>query len=143
MKKLLVPVDNSPNALRALDYAISLARGEHSPIELHIVTAHESAFDNPRALAYFPKEKLDRMLQEQCESILRPAVEKVEAAGVRFTSEILVGSIPQAIVDRAEALGCEGIVMGTRGMGAVGNLVLGSVATKVIHLTKFPVTLVK
>ena len=59
MKKLLVPVDNSPNALRALDYAISLARGEHSPIELHIVTAHESAFDNPRALAYRRERGLD------------------------------------------------------------------------------------
>jgi nucleotide-binding universal stress UspA family protein len=33
--------------------------------------------------------------------------------------------------------------MGTRGMGAIGNLVLGSVATKVIHLTEVPVTLVK
>jgi nucleotide-binding universal stress UspA family protein len=38
---------------------------------------------------------------------------------------------------------CDGIVMGTRGMSAVGNLVMGSVATKVIHLTKLPVTLVK
>jgi nucleotide-binding universal stress UspA family protein len=34
-------------------------------------------------------------------------------------------------------------VMGTRGMSAIGNLVAGSVATKVIHLTKLPVTLVK
>ena len=76
MKKLLVPVDNSPNALRALDYAISIARGEHSPIELHIVTAHESAFDNPRALAYFPKEKLDRMLQAHCESIPGPPLRR-------------------------------------------------------------------
>ena len=33
--------------------------------------------------------------------------------------------------------------MGTRGMGAMGNLILGSVATKVIHLVDVPVTLVK
>ena len=60
-----------------------------------------------------------------------------------FTTEILVGSVPHAIVKRAEDLGCDGIVMGTRGMGAIGDLVMGSVATKVIHLTKLPVTLVK
>ncbi len=60
-----------------------------------------------------------------------------------FTSEILVGSVAQAIVKRGEDLGCDGIVMGTRGMGAIGNLAMGSVATKVIHLTKLPVTLVK
>jgi nucleotide-binding universal stress UspA family protein len=38
---------------------------------------------------------------------------------------------------------CDAIVMGTRGMGAVSGLVLGSVATKVIHLADVPVTLVK
>ena len=47
------------------------------------------------------------------------------------------------IVKRPEELNCDGIVMGTRGMGAIGNLVMGSVATKVVHLTKLPVTLVK
>lgn len=142
MRKLLVPVDNSDNALRALDYAISLAR-ENGPVELVIVTAHEAAFDNPRTLAYLPKEKLEKILQEHSEDMLRPAVNRAKAAGVTFTSEILTGSVPQAIVRRAEELGCDGIVMGTRGMGAVGNLMMGSVATKVVHLTKLPVTLVK
>jgi nucleotide-binding universal stress UspA family protein len=142
MRKLLVPVDSSDNAMRALEYAIGLAK-ENGPIELHIVTAHEAAFDNPRTLAYLPTEKLERLLQEHSESILSPAIEKAEAAGVTFTSEILVGPVPQAIVKRAEKLRCDSIVMGTRGMGAIGNLLMGSVATKVIHLTKLPVTLVK
>lgn len=142
MRKLLVPVDNSENALRALRYAIRLAK-QNSPVELVIVTAHEAAFDNPRTLAYQPKEKLEKMLQEHSEDMLRPAAEEAKAANVTFTSEILVGSVPHVIVKRAEDLGCDGIVMGTRGMGAIGNLVMGSVATKVIHLTKLPVTLVK
>ncbi|HET9042709.1 MAG TPA: universal stress protein, partial [Burkholderiales bacterium] len=38
---------------------------------------------------------------------------------------------------------CEGIVMGTRGLGSVATLVLGSVAHKVLHLTHVPITLVK
>ncbi|MFN5167526.1 MAG: universal stress protein [Pseudomonadota bacterium] len=37
----------------------------------------------------------------------------------------------------------DGIVMGSRGMGALGNLAFGSVATKVVHLADVPVTLVK
>ena len=77
------------------------------------------------------------------EDILRPSIERANRAGVTFTSQVLVGDIPQSIVSCAETLGCDGIVMGTRGMGAIGNLVAGSVATKVIHLTKLPVTLVK
>lgn len=142
MRKLLVPVDSSDNAMRALQYAIGLAN-ENGPVELAIVTAHEAAFENARTLGYLPKDKLERLLQEHSEEILRPAVAKAKAAGVAFTSEVLTGPVPQAIVERAEALGCDGIVMGTRGMGAIGNLVLGSVATKVIHLTRLPVTLVK
>ena len=142
MRKLFVPVDSSDNALRALEHAIRLAK-ENGPIELIVATAHEAAFDNPRTLAYLPKEKLERILKEHSESILSPAIEIATSAGVTFTTEILTGPVPQAIVKRAEELDCDGIVMGTRGMGAIGNLLMGSVATKVIHLTKLPVTLVK
>jgi len=75
--------------------------------------------------------------------ILQPAIDAAKSAGVRFKSEVLAGSTAPTIVKRAEELDCIGIVMGTRGMGAIGNLVMGSVATKVVHLTKLPVTLVK
>ena len=142
MRKLLVPIDNSENALRALQYAIDLAR-DFPGIELHIVTAHEAAVENPRTLAYLPLKKLEEIQREHSASILAPAVERATAAGATFTSEILVGSVPKVIVERAEALGCHGIVMGTRGMGAVGSLVMGSVATKIVHLSGLPVTLVK
>ncbi len=42
-----------------------------------------------------------------------------------------------------DAEGVDVIVMGTRGMGALANLALGSTATKVVHLAEVPVTLVK
>jgi nucleotide-binding universal stress UspA family protein len=51
--------------------------------------------------------------------------------------------VARSIVERAHELGCTHIVMGTRGMSLLGNLVLGSVATKVIHAARCPVTLVK
>jgi len=38
---------------------------------------------------------------------------------------------------------CDAIIMGTRGMGSLANLVIGSVTTKVIHLVEVPVTLIK
>lgn len=64
-------------------------------------------------------------------------------AGVDFTTEVRIGEVAREIAKAADEKGCDAIVMGTRGMGAIGNLVMGSVATKVIHLTKLPVTLVK
>jgi nucleotide-binding universal stress UspA family protein len=142
MHKLLVPVDSSKNSLRALQFAIGTANACDS-FELHIVTAHEASGDNPRILAYVPLDKLEKSLKEHSEALLQPAIEMATAAGVKFTTEVLVGPVPKVIVERAEGLGCRAIVMGTRGMGMISSLVLGSVATKVIHLTKLPVTLVK
>ena len=109
MHKLLVPVDGSDNAMRALEYTIRLAKA-HGPIELVILYAHEPPIVYGELAIYLHQPGPDRR---------------------------------HSIVSCAETLGCDGIVMGTRGMGAIGNLVAGSVATKVIHLTKLPVTLVK
>lgn len=62
---------------------------------------------------------------------------------MKFTTEILIGDVTNSIDRYADEKGCEAIVMGTRGMGAIGNLVTGSVAIKVIHLTRLSVTLIK
>ena len=142
MRKLLVPIDSSDSSSRALQHAIDLAR--HSgPIELHLVYAHEPPVIYGEVAIYTSEAKAKEAQRLHSEDILNPAVAKVQAAGVPCKSEILIGNVPKAIVQYAEEKGCDAIVMGTRGMGAVGNLVMGSVATKVIHLTKLPVTLVK
>jgi nucleotide-binding universal stress UspA family protein len=54
-----------------------------------------------------------------------------------------MGEPAPAIAAHVERHGADGVIMGTRGLGTVGGLVLGSVATKVIHLVECPVTLVK
>jgi nucleotide-binding universal stress UspA family protein len=142
MHKLLVPFDSSDNAMRALEYAIRLAK-EHGPMELMIAYAHQPPIIYGEIAIYLPEEKAKELQRQHSEDILRPAIEKAKRAGVTFTSQVLIGDIPKTIVSCAETLGCDGIVMGTRGMSAIGNLVMGSIATKVIHLSKIPVTLVK
>jgi nucleotide-binding universal stress UspA family protein len=142
MQRLLVPVDSSENAMRGLEHAIRLAK-ENGPIELVILHALEPPIIYGEVAIYLPEEKARELQLQHGEDILRPAVEKVKQAGVTFTSKVLIGDVPESIVSCAEDMACDGIVMGTRGMGAIGNLVLGSVTTKVIHLTKLPVTLVK
>jgi nucleotide-binding universal stress UspA family protein len=142
MHKLLVPFDGSDTAMRALEYAIKLAK-EHGPMELVIAYAHEPPLIYGEIAVYLPEDKAEELQLKHSEDMLRPAIEKAKQSGVPFTTEVLIGDIPESIVSCAEALACDGIVMGTRGMSAIGNLVMGSVATKVVHLTKLPVTLVK
>jgi len=90
-----------------------------------------------------PIGKIEEQLDRHSAEILVTAVAKAKASGVRCSSKILVGTPADAIVKHAEDDGCHGIVMGTGGHGAVTMLVVGSLATKVVHLTALPVTLVK
>lgn len=137
-----MPIDNSERATRALQYAIRLAK-EIGPAELHIVHAHGLPLVYGEIAVYLMEKEAQQMLRQHSDDILNPAIKMAKASGITFSSEILVGDPPAAIVKCAEERSCDAIIMGTRGMGVIGNLVMGSVATKVIHLTKLPVTLVK
>jgi nucleotide-binding universal stress UspA family protein len=139
MHKFLVPFDGSECAQRALDYAIKLAR-ENGPASLAV---HPEPVVYGEIQVYVSKEKMDELQRKHSEDILRPALEAAIKAGVAHTSEILAGDAAPVIVHCAEERGCDSIVMGTHGRGAIGALMMGSVATKVVHLSKVPVTLVK
>lgn len=142
MHKLLLPVDSSDNAIRAVQYAIGLAE-ECDSVAIHLVTAHEEPLLYGEIAVYVTPEKMAELQRLHSEEVIAAAEALLKEAGVRYTKEILVGDIPLVIARRAETLGCDAIVMGTRGGTAIGNLVMGSVATKVVHLAKVPVTLVK
>jgi nucleotide-binding universal stress UspA family protein len=142
MHKILVPVDGSENALRAVHYAVKVAR-EQKSASLHLILVNPEPVVYGEIALYVDRGKLEQAQRDHAEAMLKPAVAAAKAAGVRFTKEVLVGDAAEVIVHRAEELGCDVIVMGTRGMTILGSLMLGSVATKVVHLTKLPVTLVK
>ncbi|MBK7950238.1 MAG: universal stress protein [Deltaproteobacteria bacterium] len=140
--KLLVPVDGSDNSMRALRHAIALAKAIPSS-SIHVVTAHDEPIVFGEVAVYVSREKIAELQRKQSEGPLSMAVQALEAAGISHSKEIIEGSIANTIAHRADELGCDGIVMGTRGMTALGGLLLGSVATRVIHAATVPVTLVK
>ena len=142
MRKLLVPFDGSENALRALNHAISMAR-QGGPTSLHVVNVYEEPDFHGQVEAFMPRARYVELERQHCESRLDAAGRVLDDAGVSYAKEVLVGPVGQVISKRAEELGCEGIVMGTRGLSAMGNLVMGGVATKVVHFAHVPVTLVK
>ena len=142
MQRLMVPFDGSPNALRALHHAIAAAK-ENPSIELFLVNTHEESLGLGVTAQDIPFDRVAKLKRANSQEVLRPAEALLREAGVPHRCEILVGPIGETISRRAEELGCDGIVMGTRGMGAIKNLLLGSVSGKVIHLATMPVTLVK
>lgn len=141
MVKILVPIDGSECALRALQAAIKMA-GQHDDAELHLLNAPLPILSG-HAKMFLDKQTIQDYYNEEGEKALADARKVAEASGLRFVSAIKAGQSAQTIADYAKAQQCEHIVMGTRGLSAVPGMLLGSVANKVIHLATVPVTLVK
>ncbi len=140
MYRILVPVDGSDVALRALGHAVRLARliGE---AEIHLVNVQPPI---SRSVGTFVGgDNIDRFYREESDNALAPARKFLQDEGLPVHAAMRIGSSGQAIVDYANELPCDEIVMGTRGLGRIGTLVMGSVATEVVHLADFPVTLIK
>ena len=88
MHKLLVPVDGSDNAMRALEYTIRLAKA-YGPTEV-ILYVHEPPIVYGELAIYLPEEKLKELQRKHGEDILRPYIETAKRAGVTFTSQVLI-----------------------------------------------------
>jgi nucleotide-binding universal stress UspA family protein len=142
MKKLMVPVDGSGAALRALEQAIALAKGSDDAV-IHLVHAHEEPDLYGEIAVYVPRARMEELQRSHSEGCLAPAEAVLNVSGVRYTKDVLVGPIAETIARHAEKTGCDAIVMGRHGRSALGGLLMGSVAMKVLHATRLPVLLVR
>ena len=139
--KILVPFDASAPAERVLRFAIGLARA-HKRSRIIVVNVQNVAI-------YGESEVMVGWVQKQANvaepwaKILGKAMTKCRLARVKAVSRAEVGLIGPTINRLAVKLSVDQIVMGTRGLGGVRGLLLGSVATQVVHLAEVPVTLIK
>jgi len=143
MLKLLVPVDGSESSGRAVDHLIKHLGWFKDGVEIHLLNVqHQIPYGN-RVSSAIGQDKLAQYHQEEGMAALKTATQKLDAAQLKYHYHIGVGSEAEVICQYVKEKGCDQIFMGTRGLGSVSNLVLGSVATKVIHLSPVPVLLVK
>lgn len=144
MLKLLLAVDGSESVIRATRNLIESAAGyaERPEVELLTVCPAVPAIDVTSSAAV-EREMIERYYREEGEKALAPSRELLERAGIKYTAHALVGDVAATIVEHARNTGCQMIYMGTRGMTPIANLVLGSVATKVLHFARVPVALVR
>ncbi|HEY0846940.1 MAG TPA: universal stress protein [Noviherbaspirillum sp.] len=140
MRKILIPIDASDCAKRAAQHAASMAI-ENPELQLHLLNVQEPL--EPRVHAALSAQEIKSMQATDSKRVMQPVMQLLDNAGVPYRTEWRAGEVAQTIASYAEEIGCESIVMGTRGMGTIGNLIMGSVALKVTHLVTVPVTLVK
>ena len=142
MRKILVAVDGSDNALRALDFAVTQS-GYAPQAALHVLNVQPPPSTYTAWEIYVSAETIREIAAERARSILESTGARLKGGGCTFQLEQLESDPAETIGRRATELGCESIVMGTHGLGPLGILFMGSVAQKVVHHASVPVTVVK
>lgn len=137
IKKILVPLDGSPNSFRGLDVAINLARQCHATITgLYVL-----GIVRPRVNEQITP--LEKMLLEHAQKSMKKAKLKAAQNGILFLDRTSYGDSGSIIVDIAQRKNFDLIVIGSRGMGSAKEIFLGSTSNYVIHKSKKPVLIVK
>jgi nucleotide-binding universal stress UspA family protein len=137
--KILVPVDGSAAALRALEFAKRRKQDARGGVTILVLNVQ---------LRLPPSRYVTRsMIKDHYGLMATLALRSAKSAarrsgiGARFYSR--QGDPAPSIARFAKTMHCNEIIMGTRGRSRVASFVLGSVALRVVQLSAVPVTLVK
>jgi nucleotide-binding universal stress UspA family protein len=139
--RIVLAVDGSPVAVRAARHVAQLHKQLADKPEVTLLYADAPLL---RAVAMeLGTRGVDKYHADNGKFALKSAKAVLVRAGVSFSEQVVVGDPAQTIVKVAKASKCDQVVMGSHGRGAFKNLVLGSVATKVLSQATVPVTIVR
>ncbi|MCC7119014.1 MAG: universal stress protein [Anaerolineales bacterium] len=138
-EKLLLAVDGSEHALHATRKAAELARRMGSR-ELCIVVAFESI---PPYLGEPNLQFAINTRKEYAEELLATTKKEIGDISCEIHTEVMEGDPAQIIIELATSRKSDLIIMGSRGLGRLAGLVLGSVSQKVVSHAPCPVLIVR
>jgi nucleotide-binding universal stress UspA family protein len=145
-QKILVAYDGSAHSREALTWAVDLSLGSGAsvvvvkvvePVEMNRAYAlYEAGYGATLVERFEAMHKID--VQQ-----MKDAVEAGKRKGIKVKTEMLSGNVAGAIIDYATKNGVDLIVAGTKGHGALAELLIGSVTRNLISLSPMPVLVVK
>ncbi|MDL2317145.1 universal stress protein [Desulfovibrio sp. OttesenSCG-928-A18] len=137
-KKLLVPVDGSPNAELACRHAIELAKaGNMEIIFLHCFG------DLPTTIGGQARDEIIALSEKEGKALLAPCEALCDESNIKYRSTVRPGAPGRTIVLVAQSEGCDLIVMGSRGLSDFSGMVMGSVSHRVLRHATMPVLVVR
>jgi nucleotide-binding universal stress UspA family protein len=142
MLQVLLPVDGSASATRATRKLIEKLDWYQERPRVDLLAVHRPLPRFPNMSVVVSEKMIEDYYADEWKAMLAPGKKALDAAGVAYTVHTLVGEIAETIIEQAKRSGSNMIYMGTRGMTALSNMVLGSVTTRVLHLTHIPVVLI-
>ena len=142
IRKILVAYDGSPHSKEALNWAIDLSLMSQAQIMAVKVFEGNQLFMAAETGGTRFLEALEEMRREDAR-LMEEAAAIGESRGVKVTGEILQGNIAAEIIAFATQNHIDLIVTGTKGHGALAELLMGSVTRNLISLAHIPVLVVK
>ena len=137
----LIAIDGSEPSHKVVDYVSTESASRL--VKPHLFLVNVQAPLSGDITRFIEEKVVDDFHRETGEAALAQARQKLDAAGLAYSAHIMLGEAAPTLVEFAKDKGCSLIVMGARGLGSVAGLLIGSVATKVVKLSKVPVLVVK
>lgn len=137
----LVPIDGSEVSLKSVTWIVMhLDDWREAPV-IHLLNVQPVL---PQDIGRFiAADQLRDYHREEGRKALADAERQLRAAGIEPRLHVALGDCAETIVEFAARENCEQILIGTRGHTGLGGTLLGSVASKVAHLTQVPLLLVR
>jgi len=133
-KKILVPVDGSEASLQAVDKCLELLKDETaSKVVILTVTGlplQLRAYEEEKGEAY---SQMKALLIKDARDLLDETEKRFANCPVPVETKLIWGELPYAIVQEAREGEYDLIIIGSRGLGGVNNLILGSVGLHVVQ----------
>lgn len=146
MRKILLASDGSENSLRAArvlgqfvadrpEVEVTVLYVAHVPRDLYMMDIYGNKV--------IPEIPLDVMMRRAAEPVLAQTIAALGLPEAQVRSEVQVGEPAEEIVDLAKMEGFDLIVVGSRGLGPVKEILMGSVSQRVLHTAPCPVLVVR
>jgi YjbE family integral membrane protein len=141
--RVLLAVDGSETSARAVQHLVAMRKEllDADAMAIHVINVQLPVSGD--VASFVAAKSLDEYHAEKAEEALAPARAVLDAAGLKYEAQHRVGSPGATIAETAQSLGCGLILMGTRGAGGAGAVLLGSVAQSTVEHAGVPVLLVK
>lgn len=138
--QLMIAVDGSAESLQAVRKGMDLV-GAGLRAEIALVHVQEAA--SLLELATNDADDIATAAVEAGEHLMGPAMELLDAQGVGYTTEVVLGEPASVLVDMAEEMDADLVIIGARGMGAIQSVLVGSVSKALVTRCPKPVLVVK
>ena len=138
-ERILLAVDGSEHAIRAAKVAAEMAHCMKS-VELRIVVAYEPI---PSFLGEPNLQLAINARLNEAQGILKKAIKLVGNSHIDVHTELIESDAAEAIIEVAKTRNSDVIIMGSRGLGRLAGLLLGSTSQKVVSHAPCPVLIVR